>query len=101
MGEPVKIYDLEKQMIKLSGLSIKSKNNPNGDIEIIFSGLRLGEKLYEELLIDAKTSRTKHPLIYKANENFLPGEYLIPEIENLRENLIKINEKKACQFLQN
>ena len=61
----------------------------------------LGEKLYEELLIDAKTSRTKQPLIYKANENFLPAEYLIPEIENLRENLIKINEKKACQFLQN
>ncbi len=99
MGEPVKIYDLAKQMIRLSGLSIKSKNNPNGDIEIIFSGLRLGEKLYEELLIDAKTSPTKHPLIYKANEKFLPAEYLIPEIENLRENLFKINEKESLSIL--
>ena len=63
MGEPIKIYDLAEQMINLSGLKIKNLNNPNGDIEIKITGLRPGEKLYEELLIDGNPERTKHPLI--------------------------------------
>ena len=54
MGEPVKIYDLACQMIKLSGLSVRSETNKSNDIEIITTGLRPGEKLYEELLIDFK-----------------------------------------------
>ena len=55
-------------MINLQGLIIKDSNNPNGDIEIIFTGLRSGEKLYEELLIDGNIIPIKHPLIYKANK---------------------------------
>ena len=68
MGEPVLIKNLAEQMISLYGLSIKNKNNPNGDIEIKYTGLKDGEKLYEELLIDSKSYPTKHPLIFKANE---------------------------------
>ena len=65
MGEPVRIYDLAKQMIRLSGLQLKNENNPEGDIEIVFTGLRSGEKLYEELLVDGKSDTTNHPLIFK------------------------------------
>ena len=56
MGKPIKILDLAKQMIKLSGLKIKDKSNLNGDIEIIFTGLKYGEKLFEELLIDTEVN---------------------------------------------
>ena len=70
MGDPVKIYDLAKQMVNLSGLSIKNENNLEGDIEIISTGLRPGEKLYEELLIDAKAEKTNHPLIFRAKGRF-------------------------------
>ena len=93
MGEPVKIYDLAVKMIKLSGLKLKNKDNPGGDIEIIFTGLRAGEKLYEELLIDAKSIKTPHPLIYTANEKFFSSNELFPLILKL-ENLIKENNKK-------
>ena len=65
MGNPVKILDLAKQMIRLSGFSVKDKENPNGDIEIVVTGLRQGEKLYEELLIDAESQGTEHPLILR------------------------------------
>ena len=99
MGEPIKIYDLARQMIKLSGLSIKDKNNPNGDIEIIFTGLRSGEKLYEELLIDAEIYPTEHPLIYKANESFYNSDFLIPEIENLEKALTDLDEEKSLKIL--
>ena len=70
MGEPVKIMDLAKRMITLSGLKVKDQNNPNGDIEIIIAGLRPGEKLYEELIIDGDNIElTKHPLIMQAREH--------------------------------
>ena len=66
LGEPIKIYDLAEKMILLSGKSIKSNDNLNGDIEIITTGLRPGEKLYEELLISGKSEKTSHPLIFRA-----------------------------------
>ena len=66
MGEPVRILDLAKQMVCLSGLSLRDAQHPNGDIEIVCTGLRPGEKLYEELLIDAESEATTHPLIYRA-----------------------------------
>ena len=70
MGEPVKIMDLAKRMITLSGLKVKDQNNPNGDIEIVIAGLRPGEKLYEELIIDGDNIElTKHPLIMQAREH--------------------------------
>ena len=64
MGIPVKIIDLAEKMIKLNGLSIKNKKNPSGDIEIVSSGIRPGEKLYEELLIDSESIKTKHSKIF-------------------------------------
>ena len=83
MGEPVKIYDLAQQMIKLSGLTIQSKNKPMGDIKIEFTGLRSGEKLYEELLIDSESKPTEHPLIYTAEESFIPYNDLMLKLQNL------------------
>ena len=68
MGEPLRIKELAEQMIRLSGLKVKSKNNENGDIEIITTGLRPGEKLYEELLIDAEAIPTENKKIFKATE---------------------------------
>jgi len=80
MGEPVKIMDLAKRMITLSGLKIKDQNNPNGDIEIVIAGLRPGEKLYEELIINGDNiEKTQHPLIMKAKEHF----YRVDEITNV------------------
>jgi len=76
MGEPVKIFDLAKKMIHLSGLSIRDDKNANGDIEIRFTGLRHGEKLYEELLIDDTATRTEHKLVMRAFETELPWPIL-------------------------
>lgn len=76
MGQPVKILDLARRMIHLSGYEAKDVDNPNGDIEIRFTGLRPGEKLYEELLIGDNVSGTTHPLIMRAEEMFLPKEEL-------------------------
>ncbi|EKO3403611.1 polysaccharide biosynthesis protein [Vibrio fluvialis] len=72
MGEPVKIVDLAKNLIRLSGLEVKSSDNPNGDIEIKFTGLRPGEKLYEELLIGDNVQGTEHERIMTASELYLP-----------------------------
>jgi FlaA1/EpsC-like NDP-sugar epimerase len=71
MGESVKIMDLARRMIELSGLSLKDEQNPEGDIGIEITGLRPGEKLYEELLIGDNPKPTSHPRIMKANEDFI------------------------------
>lgn len=76
MGDPVKIIDLAKRMINLSGLSIKSEENPDGDIAIEVSGLRPGEKLYEELLIGESVQYTYHPRIMTATEVMLEWDML-------------------------
>jgi FlaA1/EpsC-like NDP-sugar epimerase len=75
MGEPVKIADLAKKVIKLSGLDVIDENG-SGDIEIRYTGLRPGEKLYEELLISANVDGTEHPRIMKAHEDFIPYDQL-------------------------
>ncbi len=99
MGIPIKIKDLAKKMIKISGLTIKNRLNPNGDVEIKYSGLRDGEKLYEELLINGEALPTKSKYIYKTNENdsscnnsLLIIEELIKKIKegNLDESIDKI-----------
>ncbi len=72
MGESVKIADLARKMIHLSGYEVKDEANPDGDIEITYSGLRPGEKLYEELLIGDNVSGTQHPRIMRAEEKMLP-----------------------------
>ncbi|WP_421548398.1 polysaccharide biosynthesis protein [Pseudomonas sp. QD4] len=76
MGEPVKIVELAEKMIHLSGLSVRSDKNPHGDIAIEFTGLRPGEKLYEELLIGDNVAATDHPMIMSANEDHLPWDVL-------------------------
>ena len=90
MGEPIKIYDLAKRLISLSGMELKDEDNPEGDIEIIFTGLRPGEKLYEELLIGDRVSTTEHKRILRAEEDFLVAE----EIEQYI-NLLQEAEKKG------
>lgn len=80
MGEPVKIYDLARRMVQLSGLSVRDELNPHGDIEIVITGLRPGEKLYEELLIGENPISTTHTRIMMARENFLPFVDLMNEI---------------------
>jgi len=70
MGTPVKIYDLAIKMINLSGKTVRNKKNIYGDIEILFSGLRPGEKLYEELLIDATARETEHKKIFSSEESY-------------------------------
>ena len=91
MGQPIKIYDLAKKMIKLSGLQLKDKYNPNGDIEILITGLRPGEKLYEELLIENKSLPTVHPKIFKAQDDFISWPSLKKEID-LLEKAVLIND---------
>lgn len=85
MGEPVKILELAKKLINLSGMQIKDDNNLSGDIEIVFTGLRPGEKLYEELLIGDNVSTTMHKQILRAEEDFLPQVELEKFINLLRE----------------
>ena len=90
MGEPVKIADLAKHMVELSGLEVRDDNNLEGDIEIEITGLRPGEKLYEELLIGDNPQPTSHARILKANEDFLPldqFELVLTDLAScLREN---------------
>lgn len=76
MGQPVRIIDLARRMVELSGLEVKSDDNPDGDIAIEITGLRPGEKLYEELLIGDNPKSTSHPRIMKAHEDFLPWDAL-------------------------
>jgi len=85
MGEPVKIVELAKRMIHLSGLEVKSEDTPYGDIEIEFTGLRSGEKLYEELLIGDNVRVTKHEKIMRANEDMLPWSELKLLLERLQQ----------------
>jgi FlaA1/EpsC-like NDP-sugar epimerase len=84
MGEPVKIIDLARRMVELSGFRVKDENSPEGDIAIKVVGLRPGEKLYEELLLGNNPQATQHPRIMKANEKFIPWGELQPMITMLR-----------------
>jgi FlaA1/EpsC-like NDP-sugar epimerase len=72
MGQPVKIMDMARRVVELSGLTVKDEQHPEGDIEIAVTGLRPGEKLYEELLIGDNPKPTVHPRIMKAHEGFIP-----------------------------
>jgi len=84
MGEPVKIMDLARRMIDLSGLKLRDEHNPDGDIAIAITGLRPGEKLYEELLIGDNPAPTSHPRIMMAHEEFLAWPELEAELGKLR-----------------
>lgn len=98
MGEPVKIMDLAKRMITLSGLKVKNQNNPNGDIEIVIAGLRPGEKLYEELIIDGDNiESTQHPLIMQARER----SFAKIELDDFIDHIIEqYNNEKDLYWLR-
>jgi len=98
MGEPVKIFDLAIKMIHLSGLEVKSESNPNGEIEIEITGLRPGEKLFEELLISDNASKTKHPMIMRAKEKMLPWDELNVILRSL-ENATKDSNQEVLRSL--
>ena len=100
MGKPIKIIDLARKMIFLSGLSVKEKLNPNGDIEIKIIGLRPGEKLYEELLIDSESSPTKHPLIYRAKEKMLDIHIIQEQLDRLEIYALNNDIKKFIETLK-
>ena len=89
MGDPVFIKDLAYQMVMLSGASVKDKNNIKGDIEIKEIGMRPGEKLYEELLIDSESISTSHPLIFRAIEKKLDEEFFKFRLDKLISSLKK------------
>jgi FlaA1/EpsC-like NDP-sugar epimerase len=99
MGEPVKIFDLAKKMIRLSGLEVKDKLNPNGDIEIKFTGLRPGEKLFEELLIGDNVSDTENPLIMRAEEDMLEWNELELILDNLEISVRNYNYDEVRKLL--
>jgi len=95
MGDPVLIKDLAEQMVRLSGLSLRDGQNSSGDIEIVCTGMRPGEKLYEELLIDAESEATAHPLIFRAQERALTPALLWPHLD-LLEAAIAEQDVEAC-----
>ena len=99
MGEPVRIKDLAEQMVRLSGSSLRTPSNPGGEIDIICTGLRPGEKLYEELLIDAESQATSHPLIFRAVEPVLAPELLWPQLKLLESALAAQNQRQALDIL--
>lgn len=100
MGRSVKIMNLARRMIELSGLEIRDSENPDGDIEIEVTGLRPGEKLYEELLIGANPEATSHPRIMKAHEAFLSWPSLSEGLEALRQALETSNVESLRRQLQ-
>lgn len=99
MGNPVKIIDLAYKMTHLMGLTIKDEKNPNGDITIQFSGLRPGEKLYEELLIDDNAKKTQHQRILTANERSLHYSDVAKIIDELKDAMRDEDEAKIRQLL--
>ena len=90
MGEPVRIKALAEQMVRLSGLSLRDAAHPDGDIEIICTGLRSGEKLYEELLVDSNDVETDHPKIFMDTNR---KNYSFDEIKLMRDNILKSIEE--------
>ncbi|QWD45836.1 polysaccharide biosynthesis protein [Polynucleobacter paneuropaeus] len=100
MGEPVKIADLARHMIELSGLEVRDPENPEGDIEIEIVGLRPGEKLYEELLIGENPIKTSHPRILKAHEEFLNLIDLTEALNGLEPTLSQESIEQVQRQLQ-
>jgi FlaA1/EpsC-like NDP-sugar epimerase len=99
MGESVRIFDLARTMIELSGLSVRDEENPSGDIEIVEIGLRPGEKLFEELLIDAEAKPTGHSQIRQARERALERKALDPLLEELIAATVEGNCSGALKAL--
>jgi len=99
MGEPVRIIELAEKMVHLSGLSIRSEKNPHGDISIEFTGLRPGEKLFEELLIGDNVAVTSHPMIMSAQEDHLSWDIFKQSLSLLLKALDDDDYAKVRQIL--
>jgi FlaA1/EpsC-like NDP-sugar epimerase len=100
MGSPVKIVELAEKMVNLSGLSVRSEHNPHGDIAIEFTGLRPGEKLYEELLIGDDVGATQHPMIMSAHEDFIPWADFRAALERLNAAVAADDYPRIRQLLR-
>ena len=100
MGTPVKIDDLARTMVRLSGLEMRDETHPDGDIAIEYVGLRRGEKLYEELLIGENTTGTSHPRIFKNSEPILPYEELTAALEHLEDAIQRMDEADVQELLR-
>ncbi len=98
MGQPVKIMDLAWRMVELSGLTVKDEQHPEGDIEIAVTGLRPGEKLYEELLIGDNPKPTVHPRIMKAHEEFIPWAEFETKLSSL-EMALNVNDVGVIRLM--
>lgn len=97
MGKPVRIMELAERMIALLGRSLRNEQNPNGDMEIVISGLRPGEKLYEELVLGDRVSGTGHPMIMRAEEKFLA----LPNLLVCLEKIEQACAESDCQTIKN
>ncbi len=100
MGTPVKIDDLARTMVRLSGLEIRDEKHPDGDIAIEYVGLRPGEKLYEELLIGENTTGTSHPRIFKNSEPIVPYDELAAVLERLEDAVHRMDEVEMQEVLR-
>jgi UDP-N-acetylglucosamine 4,6-dehydratase len=100
MGTPVKIDDLARTMVRLSGLEVRDDTNPDGDIAIEYIGLRRGEKLYEELLIGENTTGTSHPRIFKNSEPVLAYAELVAALERLDDAIQRHDEADLQDMLR-
>lgn len=100
MGEPVRIADLARRMVNLSGLSVRDEHNPDGDIEIRYVGTRPGEKLYEELLISDDDLQTEHPCIRCAQEEFMPWQALSQVLKQLQAAIEASDEAAVITILE-
>ncbi|MBA3511179.1 nucleoside-diphosphate sugar epimerase/dehydratase [Sphingomonas sp.] len=100
MGDPVRVRDLARSMIELSGLSVRDESNPDGDIEITEIGLRPGEKLYEELLIQEGGHPTSHPRIVRARESMIDWLHLQQRLQKLGEAIDQGHEDNAMNLLR-
>lgn len=100
MGEPVRIADLARRMINLTGLKLRDADNPDGDIAIEFTGLRPGEKLYEETLLGNDVVRTEHPRIMRAQEADLPWARLVDLLKQLQTACMKCDSEAVRKLLK-
>jgi FlaA1/EpsC-like NDP-sugar epimerase len=99
MGRPILIDDLARRMINLMGLTVRDANNPDGDIEIRYTGLRPAEKLYEELLIGSNITGTDHPMIMRAMEHSLPWERMQQLLNELLIALASFDCRRSVALL--
>ena len=99
MGQPVRIYDLGVKMIKLSGLQVRDDGNPDGDIEILYTGLRPGEKLFEELLIEGEFSSTENDFIMRAEEKSMSWGDLKPILTQIKQEGSNLSNDEIFELI--